>query len=89
MKLTHSLWSAVLFRTVELLGLQQSLTACADGHETSCYRVIFERLLFSTLFIAIESLFPTYKEYYNVSFSVIAYLSCTTLLLSTQAMHLF
>ena len=45
LELTHSLWNAFLSGAVELTGLRQSLTAFADGHETSCYRVIFERML--------------------------------------------
>lgn len=56
--------------------------------ETSCYRVIFERRLLFKMFIAIESPFLTFEEYYNDPFSAIAYLSRAMLLLSTQAMLL-
>ena len=66
--------------------LPPSLTAYTDGNETSCYRVIFERILLSKVFITMESLFLNLEEYYNDSLSVIAYPSCTMLLLSTQAM---
>ena len=84
--LTHSLRIPFLRGAVEPAGLRQSLTACADGHETSCYRVIFERMLFFKAFIPIVSLFLVFEEYYNDSFFLFVYLSGTMLLLSTQAM---
>lgn len=54
----HSLWNIYLGGAVEPTGLQKGFAA-SEGHETSCYRVIFERMLFLFLkvIIIIEFLF--------------------------------
>ena len=59
----HSLWNIYLGGAVEPTGLQKGFAA-SEGHETSCYRVIFERMLFLFLkvFITIKSLFLSFEE---------------------------
>ena len=59
----HSLWDIHLDGAVEPTGLQKGFAA-SGGHETSCYRVIFERTLFSffKVIITIKSLFLNFEE---------------------------
>ena len=59
----YSLWNSYPGGAVEPTGLQKGFAA-SGGHETSCYRVIFERTLFLSfkVIITIESFFLNYEE---------------------------